>query len=209
MTREKILSNQSGLTLMEILVSLGIFLLINVLVWVFVKQSYFFQSFAFEQATSISEAQRGVETMVKEIREAMPADTGAYPIEKADEFELIFFSDYDRDISVERVRYYLNGSDFIKAVTEGSGTPLQYLPQNEVSTILSRYVRNGEDEPVFTYYNGDYPNDSENNPLATPADPMVLKLIHVHLKINAIPDRAPKEFILDSDVQVRNLKDNL
>jgi Tfp pilus assembly protein PilW len=201
--------NQIGLTLMEILVSLGIFLLINALIWMFVKQSYFFQSFVFEQTTSINEAQRGVETMIKEIREAVPGDTGAYPIEKADKFELIFFSDYDRDVSVERIRYYLNGSDFIKAVTEASGTPLQYLPQNEVATILSRYVRNTGEEPVFAYFNGDYPNDTEHNPLTTPADPVVLKLIHVHLEINAIPDKAPKEFNLESDVQVRNLKDNL
>lgn len=201
--------NQAGLTLMEILVSLGVFLLINALVWMFVKQSYFFQSFVFEQTTSINEAQRGVETMVKEIREAVPGDTGAYPIEKADKFELIFFSDYDRDTAVEKVRYYLAGSDFIKGITESSGVPLQYLPQNEVATILSRYVRNSEDEPVFTYFNGDYPGDTEHNPLATPTDPAALKLIHVHLEINAIPDKAPKEFNLESDVQVRNLKDNL
>ncbi|HRY63085.1 MAG TPA: hypothetical protein P5267_00545, partial [Patescibacteria group bacterium] len=162
-----------------------------------------------EQSTSINEAQRGVETMVKEIREAMPADTGAYPIEKADKFELIFFCDYDRDVSVERVRYYLDGSDFIKGVTEASGSPLQYLPQNETTVILSRYVRNTPEEPVFTYYNGDYPGDIENNPLTAPADPATLKLIHVRLHINAIPEKAPKSFILESDVQVRNLKDNL
>ncbi len=175
----------------------------------FIKQSYFFQSFTFEQTTSINEAQRGVETLVKEAREAMPADSGAFPIEKADKFELIFFSDYDRDVSVERVRYYLDGSDFIKGVTEPTGTPLQYLPANEITRILSIYVRNTQSEPIFTYYDGDYAGDPEDEPLATPADPLALRLIHIHLKINAIPEKAPKEYILDSDVQIRNLKDNL
>ncbi len=205
----KIKDNKSGLSLMEILVALGILLLVTALVWMFVKQSYFFQSFVFEQSTSINEAQRGVETLVKEAREAMPADTGAYPIESADKFELIFYSDYDRDVTVERVRYFLSGSDFIKAVTEPSGSPLVYSPQNEEQTIISRYVRNTQDEPVFTYYNGDYPDDTEHNPLPTPADPLALRLVHIRLKINAIPDKAPKEFILESDVQIRNLKDNL
>jgi len=206
---KKIKDNHFGLTLVEILVALGIFLVITTLVWTFVKQSYFFQSFALEQTTSINEAQRGVETMVKELREAMPADTGAYPIEKADNFEMIFYSDYDGDNSVEKVRYYLDGSDFIKGVTEPTGVPLQYLSQNENIVILSRYVRNTQEEPVFVYYNGDYPGDTENNPLTTPAEPTVLKLVHVYLKINAIPEKAPKAFLLESDVQIRNLKDNL
>ena len=209
MLTEEIKKNRDGLSLMEILVSLGIFLFITTLVWMFVKQSYFFQSFTFEQTTSINEAQRGVETLVKEIREAMPADTGAFPIENADKFEVVFYSDYDRDVAVEKVRYYLSGSDFIKGVTEPTGVPLQYLPQNEATKVLSRYVRNTQEEPVFTYYDGDYSGDPEDTALTTPADPLALRLVHIHLKINAIPDKAPKEYILESDVQIRNLKDNL
>jgi len=209
MLMKNIKNKHSGMSLMEILVTLGIFLLVTTMIWMFVKQSYFFQSFALEQTTSINEAPTRVEILVKEVREAMPADTGAYPIESADAFELVFFSDYDRDVSVERVRYFLDGSDFIKAVTEPSGSPLAYLPENEVQTVISRYVRNSQDEPVFSYYNGDYPGDTTHNPLATPADPLTLRLVNVRLKINAIPEKAPKEFILESDVQIRNLKDNL
>jgi len=209
MGTEKIKNNKDGLTLVEVLVSLGIFLFITTLVWMFVKQGYFFQSFTFEQTTSINEAQRGVETLVKEVREAMPADTGAFPIEKADKFELIFFCDYDRDTTVERVRYYLSGSDFIKGVIEPTGSPAQYLSQNEKTTILSKYVRNSQDEPVFIYYDGDYAGDPEDTSLTTPAEPLALRMVHISLEINAIPDKAPKEYILESDVQIRNLKDNL
>src|SRR3989339_808737 len=117
--KKKNFYGQAGLTLVEILVSVGIFLIITTLVWLFIKQSYFFQSFALEQTTSINEAQRGVETIVKELREAAPADTGAYAIERADNFELIFFSDYDRDIAVERVRYFLVGSEIKKSRKQG------------------------------------------------------------------------------------------
>jgi hypothetical protein len=201
--------DNKGLTLMEILVTLGIFLLVIVLIWLFIKQSYSVQGFAFGQVTAISEAQRGVETMVKEIREALPADTGAFAIDSADDFQFVFYADYDRDVAVEKVRYYLDGSNFVKAVTEASGSPLSYLPQNEVPTIISRYVRNTETEPLFTYYDGEYAGREEDEPLATPADVMALKLIHVHLKINVEPKEAPTDFHLESDVQIRNLKDNL
>ena len=83
--------NQFGLALMEILVALGIFLFVIVLVWLFVKQSYRVQTFIFGQSTAIAEAQRGVERLVKEAREALPGDTGAYALESANDFEFIFY----------------------------------------------------------------------------------------------------------------------
>jgi len=201
--------NQAGLSLMEILVVLGIFLFVIILVWLFIKQSYSVQSFSFGQTTAIAEAQRGVETLVKEAREVLPGDTGAYALVSADDFEFIFYADYDRDAAVERVRYYLAGSDFTKAVIEASGNPLQYLPGNEVATVISKYVRNEANEPVFTYYDGNYSGQAGDLALATPADPLEVKLVHISLKINVEPDKAPKDYILESDVQLRNLKDNL
>ena len=179
------------------------------MIWLFIKESYRIQNFSLGQTTAITEATRGVETMVKEIREALPADTGAYSIESADNFELIFYADYDRDQAIEKIRYFLVGSDFNKGVTEASGSPLAYLPEDEIVTTISRYVRNEADEPVFVYYNGDYPGDVINNPLSTPVDVVQLKLIHVYLKINVFPEQAPQDFELESDVQIRNLKDNL
>jgi len=201
--------NQTGLSLMEILVTLGIFLFVIILVWLFIKQSYSVQSFSFGQTTAIAEAQRGVETLVKEAREALPGDTGAYALVSADDFEFIFYADYDRDVAVERVRYYLAGSDFTKGVTEASGSPLQYLPSNEVATVISQYVRNEANEPVFTYYDGNYSGKEGDVALTAPANPLEVKLVHINLKINVEPDKAPMDYILESDVQIRNLKDNL
>ena len=194
---------------MEIMVALGIFLFVIAMVWLFIKQSYRVQSFTFGQTTAITEAQRGVEKLVKEAREALPGDTGAYALESADDFEFIFYADYDRDLAVEKVRYFLDGSNFTKGVIEASGTPLEYLQENEETMVISKYVRNEASEPVFTYYDGTYSGKETDVPLSTPADVLTLKLIHVHLKINVFPDQAPKDFHLESDVQIRNLKDNL
>lgn len=194
---------------MEILVVLAIFLFVVFLVYLFIKQSYSVQNFVFGQTTAIAEAQRGVEKLVKEAREALPGDNGAYSIESANDFEFIFYADYDRDLAVEKVRYYLTGSDFHKGVIEPTGNPLEYLPANEVTTVISKYVRNDISEPVFKYYDGDYSGKATDVPMVTPADVMDLRLIHVHLNINVDPSVAPKDFDLESDVQIRNLKDNL
>ena len=142
-------------------------------------------------------------------RSALPGDTGAYALESANDFEFIFYTDYDRDLAVEKVRYFLDGSNFNKGVTEASGNPLQYLPQDETITTISKYVRNDASEPVFTYYNGDYSGKDTDTPMATPADVLDLKLIHIFLEINVDPTKAPMDFDLESDVQIRNLKDNL
>ena len=199
--------NQSGLSLLEIVVTLGIFSMAIVGVSTFITQSYKANLLANEQAEAIENARTGTDIMVKEIREASPAENGAYPIEVANDQNLIFYSDIDSDELIEKVRYYLDGTNLIKAVTDPSGFPPEYInPAQE--TIISRYVQNGT-EPLFYYYNADYPIDTVNNPLITPAAVNNIRLVRTYLKINVDISRAPDNFILISNSQIRNLKDNL
>jgi len=201
--------NINGITLIEILVAMGIFVVAITLVFVFVSQGFRTSNFSLEQSTAIAEAQRGIETMVRELRETQAADTGAYPLEFIDKNELIFYGDIDRDNKTERVRYFLAGSDFRKGIIEPSGDPTSYLFTDERINTISQYVRNTSTTPIFSYYNGDWPADTINNPLSTPADPTEPKLVKVYLKINVFPERAPVDFDLESSVHLRNLKDNL
>ena len=146
--------------------------------------------------------------MVKEIREARPADNGAYPLELADDQEFIFYSDIDQNDKTERVRYFLDGTNFNKAVINPSEVePITY-DGPETITTLSEYVRNATSS-IFYYYNGDWPADTENNPLPSPARLIETKLMRVYLKINVFPERAPDDFELESSTQIRNLKTNL
>jgi len=192
---------ERGITLMEMLVAIAVFVLATIVVAVFIFQNFQAQNFSLEQSAAVDEARKGVETMVKELRETLPGDTGAYPIESAENLELIFYADYDRDDAIERVRYWLDGTDFKKGVIEASGNPLQYVGVED-EKIISRYVQNGE-TPIFTYYNSELASST------TPADPNEIKLINVYLEINVNPNKAPINFELESDVSLRNLKENL
>ncbi len=102
-----------GFTLTETLVAVAIFALAMGGVTVAVMSAYQTQNFTRQQSVAIKEARRGIETMVKEIRAAGPGEDGSYPIEKAGDKELIFYSDVDQDLRVEKVRYFLGsaGSD--------------------------------------------------------------------------------------------------
>ncbi len=107
---------KNSFTLIETLITIFVFALVAGALFNFVVFGYRAHSYTFQQATAINEARKGVEVMVKEIREARVGDDGAYVVEKADDYEFVFYSDIDKDEAVERVRY------FIKPAGGGSGS---------------------------------------------------------------------------------------
>lgn len=175
----------------------------------FIIQGYRDYHYNLEQMEAINEARHGVETAVREIREAKIGDDGSYPLELADSNQLIFYSDINADGKTERIRYFLDSHTLKKGVIEPSGSPISYPTSQEQIEIVSKYINNPIGTPIFTYYNGDWPQDTTNNPLPTATRLTETKLIHFHLIININPDRAPNNFNLESDVQIRNLKTNL
>ncbi|MBU0476733.1 prepilin-type N-terminal cleavage/methylation domain-containing protein [Patescibacteria group bacterium] len=97
----------TGFTLIETLVTIVIFALMMGVISGVVIMLYRTQDFTWQHSQAIDEARRGIETMVKEIREARVGDDGAFLIEKAEDYEFIFYSDVDKDEQVERVRYFI------------------------------------------------------------------------------------------------------
>lgn len=208
MTNEHIKNKNLGLTLLEVIFYLGIFMLATFIITAFITRSYTTLRFGNELNMAIRSAQKGIDTMVKEIREAKTGDNGAYALVYAGDQEFIFYSDINEDSATERVRYFLQGTDFIKGVIEPTGDPISYPIENEATTTISQYVQNSTD-PIFYYYNGDWPGDTKNNPLPTPSRLVETKLMRVYLKINVHPEVQPADFELESYSQIRNLKTNL
>lgn len=108
---------KSAFTLIEALINIVVFTLTLGAVMGGIWMLYRTQSYTFQQSAAIDEARRGIETMVKEIREAKQGDDGSYPIEFAGDNEFIFYSDIDKDGETERVRYFLGNTN--------SGTQIQ------------------------------------------------------------------------------------
>ena len=97
-------------TLIETLVTVVIFTIIIVALFGLIFYSYRTYYFVWQQSVAVQEARLGVETMVREIREAVSGEDGSYIIEKAGNKEFIFYSDIDKDGEIEKVRYFLGGS---------------------------------------------------------------------------------------------------
>jgi hypothetical protein len=157
---------------------------------------------------SIDDANEAVSQMVREIRTSRYGDNGAFPIIGAFDQELIFYSNVDGDIGTERVRYFLTDTTLYKGVIDPVGYPVTYPSANEKLFPISEIVRNGL-TPVFYYYNGDWPEDTVNNPLPAPVRLSESKTIKIYLRLNAKADDAGDDYILEPYVQIRMVKDNL
>lgn len=190
-----------GFTLLETIMTISIFtLMMGAVSWSIVS-FYRTNGYIIQQSLAIDSARRGVETMVREIKEATYSDTGAYPVVSAASQSFVFFSDIDKDNNIEKVRYFLDGSNFKKGEIEASGNPPVYQSANEAIITLSDSVRNGG-RTIFTYYN------NSGNEITDLGQITAVALIKVNLIINVDENRLPSEFTLYSTAQLRNLKTN-
>lgn len=151
-----------------------------------------------EQAKAIEEARKGIEIMAREIREAQAAENGNYPIEEAQDFQFVFYSDIDRDREVERVRYFLEDGKLKKGTVEPQGWPPVYDTSTEKIITISSYVVNTP--PIFRYF------DSNGNELPPPARKKDTKLIKLYLVIDVNKNKTPNSFEMYSEILLRNLK---
>ncbi len=191
---------RKGFTLIEAGLAVLIFLLGATTVFSLVEFGYFGKDYTFQQALSIEEAQRGIETMAKEIREARAGEDGSFPIVRAEGFEFSFFSDIDNDGETEKIRYFLEGTNFKKGIIEPQCCPVSYPSSSERVITLTQYVRNAP--PIFRYF------DKDGNELGPPANLKNTKRMRVYLVVNVNPARPPQNFVLETDVLLRNLKED-
>lgn len=188
--------NSKAFTLIETIATLAIFVIAMGIVSGFIIHGYRVHGYLLWQAQATEEARRGIETMVKEIRGAWSGEDGSYLIGEAKDFEFIFYSNIDRDLETERIRYYVEGTDLIKEIIDPEGFPPQYSSQPK-KIFLSRYVRNSP--PIFKYF------DEKGEELAYPARKKDTKIIKVYLEINVNPARLPSHLVIESVVLPRNL----
>ncbi len=197
-----------GITLVEILV---VMVIVGILGSALVTMQYFLsqnQVVVFRSYLNVDDANSSVTLLVRELRTASVSDNGAYALADIQDQQITFYSDIDFDGQVERVRYFLSGSQFSKGIIEPTGQPATYPSANEKVKVLSNNVQN-DTTPVFYYYNEDWPQDTVNNPLQVPGGLSETKLIRIYLRLNPLANDPTNDYVLESNVQLRMLKENL
>lgn len=198
--------NTSGYTLIEVMMTIAILtLLIGSVVGllVYYLKSY---SFSFDQQQLVYEAQNSLTRIIREIREAKTGEDGSWPIVSCEPNNLIYYTDVTNDGRTDRIRYFLENNQLKRGVTEPTLPPVTYPADQEKIQLLIEHV-DPLSEPVFTYYNGNWPTDNINNPLAS--DRCIYDTRYIHLSVNITTTGDTKKILkLESGVMLRNLKDN-
>lgn len=189
-----------GLTILEAVVSVSIFTVVMASIVTSIIFFYRANASSLEQAYQVESARRGVELLVRDLREATYGDNGAYPIANIGSTTMTFFSDTDKDAVVEQITYSVIGTEFYRYVLDSSGTPPTYSGVGATSTV-SQYVRNFEEgKIVFHYF------DVDGNEISDYAEVDEVRSVTIELVVNILPIRAPEEFTLRSSATIRNLR---
>jgi len=192
-----------GFSFVEMLVVIALTTVLSAALLGGIASLYRFNSYAIAQAYQVTNARQGIEQMVRDLREMTYADDGTFPLASMSTSSVAFYSDIDRDNSVEYVQYSLIGTTtLVKRIYGATGSPPVYSTSSpESTTTLSEYVQNKlQSTPIFTYYD-EY--GSSTNASSTVTD---VRYIKVNVIINIDPERDPGEFMLESSASLRNLK---
>lgn len=196
------------MTLVEMVVAIGIVMIVMEGFTFLLIKTLDTNKFILEEGMASAAASRSTNKMVIQLRGVQQADNGDYPIVSGSDFDLVFYGDINDDGIVEKVHYFLDlATDQLKqGVSSPLATdPVTYPSGDSVVTIMANYIVNENTNPVFYYYNSNYPGDTVNNPLATPVAVGAIQMIRVHLLINIDPVHAPNNVNIESFVDLRNL----
>lgn len=199
------LNQQSGMTLVEMLVVIGLYTLLTGMIFGAAQSLYQSNSYTAAQANEIDSARRGLIKFTRDIREMTYAEDGTFPIARVEEHLIGFYSDIDKDNSVEYVEYELATSTFYKRTYNSIGDPPVYnFASADLTETLSDYVQNiDQATSTFFYY------DTNNVVLNGSSLLTDVRYIRAQIIVNIDPLRSPGEFMLRTSIAPRNLKDNL
>jgi len=208
------MNRSSGFTLIEVVVSIGIFIVIMAAVALFESNIFSYQRNASNSMATVQDAQVILKTLSKEIRMASQASDGSYALQIVATDTLQFFADTNSDGLKERIRYSFVGNNLYRASMTPIGSPLAYSGTESTSTVLTDVV-NASSTPVFSYFNGTYAGTT-TGVLSQPVSPNDVRLIQINLTLNAgasVGNTSQQNMsairTYTADVTLRNLKDNL
>ncbi len=204
--KKHIYKQNSGMTLVEAIIAVVIFSVLSLVIMQGSHSFFRFNEYAISQSYQVDFARRGMDVLIKDMREMTFAENGAYPLTDMQPFGIGFYHDATGDGLVDYVEYALVGTTtLIKNIHEFQGGLSGYDFDNpDHVLILSEYVQNQlESRPIFTYYDG------LGEPLTDLADITEVRTVRVSLVVNVRPERNPGEFELLGTATLRNLQENI
>ncbi|MGB2791561.1 MAG: prepilin-type N-terminal cleavage/methylation domain-containing protein [Candidatus Moraniibacteriota bacterium] len=198
-----------GMSLIEMIIAIAIFTMGMAGFSTLFLQSWKQNSYTLEMGQTAIAISQSVNKLSRYIREARQADNGSYPVVSANDNDLVFYCDYDKDGVTERIHIYKSGTDIVLGVRDPSGSfPITYASGDATTSVIAQRIVNTGSQPIFLYYDASYPEDSVNNPIVTPATVPNVRLVKINLYMNIDPNHAPDNVNIQSFAEMRNLNDH-
>jgi type II secretory pathway pseudopilin PulG len=188
-----------GFTLIETLVWIAIFTASMVAITTSVIYFYRTSNYAIEEATALTSVQHGMDAMVRVIREAAYSSVGAYPVIAMASSSFTFYANTDTDSLIERVHYYLSGTNIYLGILKPTGDPASYTGTETVSLVADNIKNASSSTNLFTYYDL---NGAQMTDLTKIAN---LRFVTINIVADIDPNRAPTDTQLRSSATLRNL----
>jgi prepilin-type N-terminal cleavage/methylation domain-containing protein len=192
-----------GVSLLELMITAAILpIVLSAAYLVFTTLSGNYSGIA-AQSEATSEAQRAMDTMVREIRQAQEITDGGGALATATPTACSFYADIDRDGVPERISYYVDGSDLYRTQSK-STTPVYPYVYPDVSA--QRVVNlTTSSSVVFTYYDKSAPLDA----VTGIPNPATICAVGIHLSAGRPAQNGQVSVEFTTRVKIRALFDSL
>ena len=188
-----------GMTFIEVLVWISVFTMAMLAIVSTLLSFYKTNTYTIEQASAVTYAQRAQEQIVRTIREGAYSSQGAFPIQSIAENDFVFYADIDSAPLIERVHYYISGTNLMRGILEPTGDPPDYTG-TETASIIAEYVRNtAQGISLFRYY------DELGSEITNYTNWTSVRFVTVNLAVNVNTAALPNQLTLSSSAAIRNL----
>lgn len=189
------------MTLIETAVWIGIFAAVMVTLTASLLSFYKTNRYLLQESNAISNAQHGMDTVVRTIRTIAYSSSGAYPLISIAPNQFSFYSKISKGNSyIQQVRFFLQGSQLMQGVIQPAGNPITYASSTEIVTTLARYVQNiNYATSTFFYYDK---NGTQITNFSRFSDP---RFVTINLIVDVSTTSSPTYLILTSSAALRNL----
>ncbi len=195
-----------GFTIIELLITLVIFSFLIFITVATLHTVMFGSSQQFLAIDNVDRARLTTSRFVNEIRNAMVGVDGSYQLTTAADNQIIFYTKTTHSLTVNRVNYYLLGTNLWRGVVVPTGTPQTYNLANEVKIIVQTDVVG--QTPIFTYYDGNY--NGSTAALSQPVNVNSVKFVKMNLGVlHQAQKQSNETFFISVGGSIRNLKTNL
>lgn len=195
--------HERGFSLIEIVMTVAITAGVIAVVGAFQANIFSLGRTTDQSLRASDEARRILRPMTDDIRSAVAGENGAYPVASASASELIIYVDYDKDDSVERVRFFVDGDTLKQGIIEPSGTPVNYSGTETISSLVGGLVSSS----VFTYYDTNF--DGTTDPMTPPIVATTVRVVGIDMGIDEDVNKPPAQVDVSTIVTIRTIKDNL